>query len=155
MAATPSELCARFREIWKERMQGLPFLNPALDVDAVGFRPLGERHRVGVLVTPWFVNLVVLPDGDEWSAHAQGDTTECTLPGGRYEFTVNRDEVLGTFLSAVLLASVTDIPDNATARAIAADVMRRLFQPPGDAVSAGSAARRVSRRELLTGVRAG
>jgi [NiFe] hydrogenase assembly HybE family chaperone len=53
-----------YRLVQAERMQGIPLLNAALCVEAVGFEwsatdeePVAE----GVLITPWFMSLVRLP----------------------------------------------------------------------------------------------
>ena len=43
-----------------ERMVGLPILNEQLRVEALGFRDW-QAVRVGALVTPWSINLVILP----------------------------------------------------------------------------------------------
>ncbi len=148
MRPGPAELVAGFRRIRRERMRGLPFVNPALEVEAIGFRPDGP-HRVGVLLTPWFMNLVLLPGDDGWDAAAPGDRLVHALPAGQLEFTVNRDEQLGTFLSAVLLSSVADFPDQRSARAVAREVVQQVFAPP-----AAAGGRPIGRRELLTGRRA-
>ena len=52
-----------YRRVETERMQGLPLLNPALRVEAVGFRLAEEDASVaeGVLITPWFMSLLRLP----------------------------------------------------------------------------------------------
>ena len=52
-----------FRQVAETRMQGVPLLNAALQVQAVGFAPLADEPGValGVLVTPWFMNLLRLP----------------------------------------------------------------------------------------------
>ena len=51
-----------FAHIAATRMQGVPVQNPALRVQAVGFAPQadpdGGEWLLGVLVTPWFMNLV-------------------------------------------------------------------------------------------------
>lgn len=153
-AASPAALCRRYRDIHRERMRGLPFLNPALEVEALEFRPLAG-HRVGVLVAPWLMNLVLLPGDGSWDDRAAGDAVDVELPGGRYEFLVNRDGILGTYLAAALFGTVTDVPDQATARAIAADVMDRLFSDAGKSGIGQPTARRISRRELISGLRAG
>ena len=54
------EVDARIDAIYRERMQGLPIVNPELSVEAVGFEPF-EAHELGVLISPWFMNLVLLP----------------------------------------------------------------------------------------------
>ena len=41
-------------------MQGLGFVNPALRVEAVAFEPW-DGHWLGVMVTPWSINLLLLP----------------------------------------------------------------------------------------------
>ena len=39
---------------------GSSFVNPAVEVEAVGFAPW-DAHWLGVMVTPWFMNLMLLP----------------------------------------------------------------------------------------------
>lgn len=129
------------------RMTGLPIVNPALEVEAVAFEPSGE-HEIGVLVSPWFMNLVVLPGTDDWEQAAQGDSVEWVLPAGRLELAVCRDEIVGTHLTAALFRTVSDFPDQAMARAVAEEVALSLRREPdaGD----GAPGRRVSRRALFT-----
>lgn len=58
-----------YRHVHTVRMAGIPILNPALSVEAVGFRLAatpegaepGEPVAEGVLITPWFMSLVRLP----------------------------------------------------------------------------------------------
>ena len=52
-----------FRRIAATRMAGLPINHPLLAVEGVGFR-LWQGKWLGVLVTPWAMNLVLLPDSD-------------------------------------------------------------------------------------------
>jgi len=139
---------ARFRAIHLERMQGLPIVNPLLDVEAVGFERW-DGHRLGVLITPWFINLVLLPGTEEWAAASQGQLVCIDFPSGPCELTVCRDEVLGTYLAAVLFRTVVDFPDQITARVTADQALISILAtPPRE--EAG-----VSRRDLLTGLRAG
>src|SRR4051794_8656986 len=62
-----AELATLFSTIAHTRMAGVPVLNASLRVEAIGFeRPLtgdvvAPVVGVGVLVTPWFMNLVRLP----------------------------------------------------------------------------------------------
>lgn len=145
MADTVAELARHFENIYVEHMQDLPIVNARVQVEAVGFQDFAG-HELGVLITPWFMNLVLLPAGDEWHDSAQGDTSSIDFPAGPIEFTTSRDEVLGTYLTAVLFRSVSDLPDQSTARAVAEQVMKELFVP-------AHSERSVSRRELLTGLR--
>lgn len=139
------ELVRHFESIYREHMQGLPIVNPQVAVEAVGFQDF-EGHRLGVLITPWFMNLVLLPARDEWRDSAQGDTSTIGFPSGPIEFTSCRDDKLGTYLTAVLFRSVANLPDQPTARTVARQVMTELFLPSRNE-------RKLSRRELLTGLR--
>ena len=70
-----SRLEAAFGAVYEQRMQGLPFINAALAVEAVDFRPW-NGHWLGVLITPWFMNLVLLPnDQAAWPALRVGSGT--------------------------------------------------------------------------------
>ena len=67
-------------------MHGLPFVNPALAVEAVGFAPW-EGRWLGVMVTPWFINLVLAPlDPAQWRSLGQGEKRRYRFPAGDYEF---------------------------------------------------------------------
>lgn len=144
MPIDSGQLVDHFRRIHLERMLGLPFLNPALETRAVGFRDL-DTHRLGVLVTPWFMNLVLLPGSDEWQEREQGARIHVTLPAEGIDFNVMHDEALGTYLTAVLFRTVSDFPDQDTAVAIAEEIMVALFRAPE-----AEPGPRLSRRELFT-----
>ena len=135
-----------YRKVYDERMRGLAVVNPALEVEAVGFRRLDE-HELGALVTPWFINLYLLPGSDRWDDHAQGSTCTIDLPGGSVDFTIAHDEELGTTLSAALFGTVADFPDQALARDVAAETLRLLMQ--ADAYDDGSKGPGMTRRELF------
>jgi len=145
MGDTVTNLVRHFEHIYAEHMRELPIVNPRVQVEAVGFQDY-EGHQLGVLITPWFMNLVLLVAGDAWSDSAQGDKSSLEFPSGPIEFTISRDETLGTYLTAVLFRSVSDMPDQQTALAIAQQVMKNLFVPAKNE-------RSLSRRELLTGLR--
>lgn len=76
-----------FADIYASKMRGLPFVNEALNVKAVGFCSF-EGQLVGALVTPWFMNLIVLPAaGADWSGVVSGHKKLLEFPSGAYEFT--------------------------------------------------------------------
>jgi [NiFe] hydrogenase assembly HybE family chaperone len=111
-----------------ERMRDLPLYNAALAVEAIGFTAQ-HGHRTGVLIAPWMMNLVVLPDAaEDWSGQAPGERVTRTFPGGAYEFMVSEQAGAGRYLSAALFTTVQDFPDQATARQVAAEVLERLFR---------------------------
>lgn len=148
MTIKVADLVARYRAIYEERMRGLPIVNPALAVEAVGFERW-EEQDLGVLITPWFMNLVLLPDSDRLAGLPQGERIRCEFPSGPCELTVYRDEELGAYLAAVLFRTVADFPDQDIARAVAEEALANVLAEPPAKDSAT-----VSRRGLFTGLKA-
>ena len=87
---------------------------------------------------------MLLPD-DVSSNIEQGHKVNVSFPSGEIEFTTALDDELGLYFSAVLFSSVMSIPDQATARDLADEVMKELFQSE-------SKAKTLSRRSLFTAV---
>ena len=134
-----------FRNIEQERMQGVPLLNPALRVKAVGFRHWQGRC-LGVLVTPWFMNLMLLPcEGDEWQALQIGDKQRHLLPSGSYEFIVGEEAGIGRYQMCSLFSPMFEFADQETAEATALAAMEALMDADNrDSVSTRE--REISRR---------
>lgn len=145
MPTDVGQLTERYDAVYRQQMQDLPIVNKHLEVEAVGFTAIDE-HELGVLITPWFMNLVLLPGTDAWHESAQGSVIERSLPSGKCEFTVCRDEDLGTYLTAILFRSVTDFPDQPTARAIAEETLKELLTAHDEPAPE----LRVSRRTLFS-----
>jgi [NiFe] hydrogenase assembly HybE family chaperone len=78
-----------------------------------------------VLVTPWFINIVVLP-GEGTASHT-GDTIYHDLPAGRFPFIVGEEEGLGQIHSCSLFSPVFEFTDHAvaieTAKVALAEIM--------------------------------
>ena len=110
---------ARYREVADTRMRGLPFVNPALVVEAVGFAPW-EGRWLGVMVTPWFMNLVLAPlDPAVWRSIGQGEKLRYRFPAGDYEFIGANEPGVGEFQICSLFSPVLEFEDPATARFVA------------------------------------
>lgn len=148
MTIKVADLVARYQAIHEERMRDLPIVNPRLAVEAVGFEQWEDKD-LGVLITPWFMNLVLLPDTGKLADLAQGERVECRFPSGPCELTVYRDEELGTYLAAVLFRTVADFPDQDVARAVAEEALAQLLAEPAE-----KKGEKVSRRGLFTGLKA-
>lgn len=136
MAAAPAtdpvtRLLTVYRRIYEERMKDLPFVNKALEVDVVGFRPRGGRWS-GALITPWFINFVILPkDLEEWSELEEGSRRRWRLGGSEYEFFINVDDELGHYQTLAVMAPVTQLADQEAARAAAMAAIDRLLNESG------------------------
>ncbi|MES9942016.1 MAG: [NiFe]-hydrogenase assembly chaperone HybE [Candidatus Thiodiazotropha sp. 6PLUC2] len=117
----------QFRTIEKQRMQGLPLLNPALKVKAVGFREW-NNHCLGVMITPWFMNLMLIPhEGDSWKERQIGEKELHQLPSGPYEFILGEEEGIGRYQMCSLFSPVFEFADQVTAVETAEQVMLALM----------------------------
>jgi [NiFe] hydrogenase assembly HybE family chaperone len=111
------------------RMAGLAFVNPALAVEAVGFAPW-NGHWLGVLLTPWSMNLVLAPrDRAAWPDVARGAKLRLRFPAGDYDFVGARDDDAGETLVCSLFSPVLEFEDQATARLVAELAREALFDP--------------------------
>ena len=152
MSARAETLVAYYERVYEERFRDLPIVNSELEVEAVGMRELDE-HAFGVLITPWFMNLVLLPGSDRWDDRPQGGTCMVELPGGKLEFTIGHDEILGTTFTAPLFSTVSAFAGQDIAREVATETLRLLFEehpvePPGEGSN-------MSRRDLFRRLGAG
>ena len=87
-------LTAAFGEV-AQRMAGLGCLNPALEVEAVAFEPW-QGHWLGVMVTPWFMNLMLLPrERSQWQPLPLRGKRRLHFPAGIFEFIGADDPVVG------------------------------------------------------------
>ena len=116
-----------FTRIQRERMADIPLLNPALKVQAVGFCAW-EVYCLGVLITPWFMNLMLLPlAGDEWAALPSGTKINRSFPSGSYEFILGEEEGVGRYLMCSLFSPVFEFQNQEAAVATAEAVMHGLM----------------------------
>lgn len=137
------ELSRAFERV-EPRMRELPIFNPRLRVEPVGFRRVGDR-LIGALVTPWFLNVVVLHDP---SAEPTRAALTVSLPGGTFVFEPGREGPAHHALS--LLSPVHELADPTAARAVAKEALAVLLER--DRPRTREAAPAVSRRALLSGL---
>lgn len=134
-----ARLASAFSRIHATRMAGLPFLNPALRVEAVDFRSW-EGAWLGALVTPWSVNLVLTPGEGEWPSLPPGGERFVALPAGRFRFIANTDEEAGEYHACSLFSPVQEFGTHETAVATARAALVALFDadnaPSPDALAA-------------------
>lgn len=145
-AENPSaQVEATFRRIHTERMAGLPLLNPELEVAAVGFARHGADWR-GVLVTPWCIDLLLLPAMDDWTIPGPHERVFRQYASGNFAFLPNHEEGLGDYLICALIHDMKQFTDQDTARMTAQACLIALDLAPGQPAPGpevpGSSARR-------------
>jgi len=152
------ELVGRFREIGETSMRDLPLYNPDLEVEAVGFRTF-EGQWVGVLITPWFMNLMRLPKiaAPMDMAHI-GSKVVTMLPSGEHALTRGGDEVIGTYESLSLHSPMSAFKAQEAARTEADRRVKDLMRPSGssstkDVGRLQPKGEKISRRAFLRGTR--
>jgi [NiFe] hydrogenase assembly HybE family chaperone len=121
-----ASLVQSFRRV-AQRMHGLDFVNPALDVEAVAFGPW-EGRWLGVLVTPWFMNLILAPrDAAAWTSVKPGKKRTYLFPAGAYDFIGARDDDVGEYQMCSLFSPLLHFDDQETARLVAGLAREALF----------------------------
>jgi [NiFe] hydrogenase assembly HybE family chaperone len=143
---------ALFRHVAATRMAGVPILHPGLRVEAVGFEaaagprdtaPVGPA-AVGVLVTPWFMNLVWLPMLDDRAAALDvGAKRERVVGCERFDFIGAYEPGFGAYEACSLFSPMFEFADHAAAVATARAVLDELRRPVPTVAA--------SRRALLFG----
>lgn len=123
---------AAFRRIERERMAGLPLVHPQLRVQAVGFAAGDDELALGVLVTPWFMNLVQLPLTAQAAAllPRPGVGAERAVFGWRFLFHAQQEDGIGLFAAASLVSPMSEFADQAAAVATAQALLEHLRPPP-------------------------
>ena len=133
---TGGRLVAAYRKV-ALGMHGLPIYNPQLVVEAVGFREHGGR-QIGVVVTPWFMNIVALPAADEAGDWASGRSIRIAFPSGEYEFIAGELEGIGRLASCSLFSPMNDFADHEAARLAAEAAANALFEPDTEQAATAS-----------------
>jgi [NiFe] hydrogenase assembly HybE family chaperone len=129
------------------KVKGMPIYNPTLAVEAVGFREHEGRH-VGVMVTPWFMNLIVLPSPRDLEVWVSGGTARLAFPSGAYDFVVTDLHDVGLVGSCSLFSTMLEFTDHEAAQLAASTIADALFQPEQPAAANAPT---LTRRELLRG----
>jgi len=143
-------LLATYRDKVQPQMCGLPMYNAKLQTEAIGFEWRDGRLS-GVLLTPWFMNLVLLPnESDEWLKLPPGKTFEVDFPSGCQRCLLSAPEGFVPHLSLPLFTTVQDFTGQDGARRVAEEVLRQLYFDAADISLGGMRSRQtMSRRDLL------
>lgn len=136
-------LTRHFARVQAERMAGIPLLNPALSVDAVGFEWAAQTEdevgsppvAEGVLVTPWFMSLVRLPLAVLPHGNRVGCRAVRRFGCERFDFIGGHDEALGFHETCALFSPMNGFTSQALARETALASLA-LVRPPAVAPAA-------------------
>lgn len=116
-----------FEEIARSRMAGLPLVNPRLAVACVGFRAEADEDlALGVLVTPWCMNLLRLPLRADAVALRPGEMGERDCGARRFDFVGAHEHGIGAFEAASLFSPMFEFVDQHAALATAEEALKEL-----------------------------
>ncbi len=147
--ALTAKLVADFTEIWHAKMRDVPMVNKLLTVEAVGFRMVDGRP-LGVLISPWFMNLIQLPGADEdWTNLTPGEKELISFPSGDYEFLHNTREMIGGYKACSLFSPMGEFSTQMQAQEVARAVMVALFDDANRAETDRAADIRAAREAEL------
>lgn len=124
-----------FIRIGDERMKDIGLYNHSLKVETVGFRrwedSQGENWLAGILITPWFMNFMLLPTRPEQLSEA--DVTlkrRLEMPCGEVLFTQGGVEEIGPYLASSLYSPMERFDVQAIAANTAWAAVDKYFKAP-------------------------
>lgn len=126
-AAISKRLETCFRQVHTERMDGIPILNDALEVRAVG-TDAWNGFWLSILITPWFINVVLLPQEPDGETIRTGEKRMFGFPAGSFEFIRGNEDDLGPFWMCSLFSPVFEFTDMETAEATAQAALTELLE---------------------------
>lgn len=144
-----ARLAETYKKIWATSMRDVPICNSALDVEPIGFRAYSDS-AVGIVVTPWFMNLVMVAPTGEADSSGVGAVSPMRLPAGEPDGVAAWLDGFGALRACSLFSPMFDFVDMAVARAVAEEAMKAFFtSPPPDDPPRQTT--RMGRRALLSG----
>jgi len=118
-------------------MAELEFYNPVLQVEVIDSSviegsdiesPVTEKNGLAVLITPWCMNLILIPDEKiEYDRAQVGSKKIVSLPSGSYEFLYAGSEVLGAYGSCSLFSPMLEFADQEAALLTAEEVLKAVL----------------------------
>lgn len=123
------QLVSAWTRVRDERMAGVPILNHTIGVDAVAPR-VWQDGWVTVLVTPWSINLMMIPGPDaDWSSLEPGRNVRHVFPAGAFGFIVGDEPGLGRYQMCSLFSPVLEFDGHEAAMIAAIAALDALFRP--------------------------
>ncbi|WP_053239749.1 [NiFe]-hydrogenase assembly chaperone HybE [Pleomorphomonas koreensis] len=142
-------VAGRLEGFWREaesRMAGLPVHNPALSVMATPSRRFGG-FRFSVVVTPWCMNVVALPDAGI-DLPPDGVMLRLDLPAGSVDFVIASMDDGSRYGAASLFSPMSDFEDQVAAEAVAFAALDELLRE-AEPSEVGPLSASLDRRRLI------
>ncbi len=130
--AMAGKLCSCFAQIADQRMQGIAIVNPVIEVQVVGMQTW-NGYWLCILITPWFMNIVLVPETADRKATGVGSKRIVGFPAGSFEFIESHEPVLGTFFQCSLFSPMFEFADQPSAELAAAAALGELLKQAEDA----------------------
>lgn len=120
-------LISVFKDIYQLRMFDIPVCNKKLDVFSTDFILWNDAY-VCVLVTPWFMNLVLLPiEEKSWNELEPSTKSIHHFPSGKYEFIAAEETRLGIYQSCSLFSPMFEFSNLNAAIETANNILKELM----------------------------
>lgn len=117
-----------FNHIYKERMVDIPILNDKIKVAAIGFLQWHDSYLC-IMITPWFMNLMLLPgEKENWEDKRETTALRHTFPSGNYEFLVGFEPDIGKYQMCSLFSPMFEFADNDAAVETAEAAIKELMK---------------------------
>ncbi len=126
-----------FQRILETSMSDVPICNDQLKVEAIAYGSF-ETEWLGVLVTPWCMNFMLLPSDETegWDEKRTGLKFNHIFPAGRFEFISGKDDELGAYRMCSLFSPMFQFGDHNSAMQTAALSLKTLMDADeGDTIS--------------------
>ncbi|MCW8890474.1 MAG: [NiFe]-hydrogenase assembly chaperone HybE [Sedimenticola sp.] len=130
--APVEQITQAFRKIEQNQMQGLPVCNEQLTTEIIGLTRF-DAYWVGALITPWTLQLIMLPATAAAESLEEGDHRTYEFPQGSVVFMTTENTDLGPYQSCALMSPLHSFETQEQIRQTAAEVMELMFQPPAEA----------------------
>lgn len=125
---TAQKLTAVYQAIASGAMADIPVCNDAVRVEAVGFCD-HDGDVLGVVITPWFMNLTLVPGSVAETGKHAGEKESRRFPAGRFDFVHGVLDGFGRVLTCSLYSPMFEFADHDAARLAAEAALAALMDP--------------------------
>ncbi len=104
-----------FNTIYKDRMHDVPVINKTIKVSVIGFQQW-QNSYLCIMITPWFMNLMLLPgENENWDDLRETTSRQHSFPSGNYQFLVGYEPDIGKYQMCSLFSPMFEFADNEAA----------------------------------------